>query len=123
MVIDTSIFIEFLRSRDKSNTRLAEVLGQPQLMVSALTVFELNMGVTSESKRQDVDAVLSGLEIIAFDRRISEKAGELYRYLKSNNQLIGVPDLLIAATALSLGQAIKTLNHAHFNRMPGLIVI
>ncbi|MEZ4775982.1 MAG: type II toxin-antitoxin system VapC family toxin [Bacteroidia bacterium] len=123
MVIDTSVCIEFLRSRDKTQTRLFEIANQPELMISSLTVFELYMGTTDEQKRNDVVLLLSGLEIVPFDSMIAEKAGDLYRFLKKNNQLIGVPDLLIASTALVLNHPILTINKGHFSRIPDLVVL
>lgn len=58
MVIDTSIFIEYLRSKDRGQTILANLPVDSVLYVSSVTVFELYSGATDIRKRQDVDALL-----------------------------------------------------------------
>jgi len=50
-----SIFIEFLRAKDKSNTILAKLEHDRQLFISSVTRFELMAGATSEDKKQDVN--------------------------------------------------------------------
>ncbi|MCP3928276.1 MAG: type II toxin-antitoxin system VapC family toxin [Bacteroidetes bacterium] len=61
--------------------------------------------------------------MIPFDTLANEKAVEIHKDLKINNKLVEIPDLLIAATALSRGLKIATLNKKHFQRIQGLEVI
>lgn len=57
-------------------------------------------------------------------------ANDLFRYqysdrlyLKRQNQLIGVPDIFIAATAFENKLPIATLNTGHFSRVDNLELI
>ena len=44
MVIDTSIFIEFLRAKDKTKTALFLIPDDEQIFISSITLYELLMG-------------------------------------------------------------------------------
>jgi tRNA(fMet)-specific endonuclease VapC len=123
MVIDTSIFIEYLRSRDRPQTTLASFSSITVLYVSVLTVFELYSGATDLSKRLDVDALLQGLFILPLNTEIAKKAGLIYQDLRRQGRMIEIADILIAATALVNNLPVKTLNVDHFQRIPELEVI
>ena len=47
MVVDTSIFIEFLRAKDKTKTALFQVPNEGQLYISSVTLYELLMGAVT----------------------------------------------------------------------------
>ena len=51
VVVDTSIFIEYLRARDKKNTDLYKIPNNSIIYISAVTLYELLMGATSKQKR------------------------------------------------------------------------
>lgn len=61
--------------------------------------------------------------IIPWSLEISWTYGELYRHLARKGALIGSNDLWIAATALTVNQALVTNNVAEFARIPQLEVI
>lgn len=54
MVIDTSVFIEFLRATDKTRTTLYKIPGDSQIFISSVTLYELLIGATSEEKKTDI---------------------------------------------------------------------
>ncbi|WP_291203646.1 type II toxin-antitoxin system VapC family toxin [Dyadobacter sp.] len=66
LVIDTGIFIEYLRKPEKSKTILASLPNDASLFVSAVTVYELMMGATNDQKKKDVETLLDGISIIRF---------------------------------------------------------
>ena len=123
MVIDTSIFIEFLRKRDKSKTILALLPNNTSLFVSAVTVYELMMGATDSQKKNDVEILLEGVPVLPFNNDVSLKAAEIYHNLRRRNQLIEFRDIFIAATAIIFQLPIKTLNQAHFQRIETLELV
>lgn len=55
-----------------------------------------------------------------FDDIIAQKASYIYAELRKSNQLIELNDLFIAATGITLGLPVCTLNREHFKRVPGL---
>ncbi len=123
MVIDSSIFIEHLRAKDKSKTTLANLPAGSMLYVSAVTVFELFSGANDSSKKRDVKKVLDEVLILPFHAGVGEKAGEIFRELRAQGLMIEISDIFIAATALIHDLPVKTLNTRHFSRVEGLILI
>ena len=123
MVIDTSIFIEYLRKNDKANTQLYKVPENVQFYISAVTFYELIMGATTKEKRGDIDKLTSEIPILSFNEEVAVKAGEIYHYLKKENKMIEFRDIFIASTCLVNELPIKTLNIKHFERIQGLEVI
>jgi predicted nucleic acid-binding protein len=123
MVIDTSIFIAYLRSKDRTNTALAKLPTETVLYVSSITAFELYSGATDIKKRQDIDTLLQGVFILPLNTDIAKNAGFIYQDLRRRGNMIEVTDILIAATALENDLPIKTLNISHFQRIPGLVML
>jgi len=54
MVVDTNIFIEYLRAKDKLNTVLLKLPDKIEMSISSITVYELFMGVNTEMKRKEI---------------------------------------------------------------------
>ncbi|MCF2445626.1 type II toxin-antitoxin system VapC family toxin [Dyadobacter sp. CY345] len=123
MVIDTGIFIEYLRKQDKSKTILASLPNNAVLFVSAVTVYELMMGATDLQKKSDVEILLDGVSVLPFTAEVSLKAAEIYHSLRRQNLLIEFRDIFIAATALTFQLPVKTLNQKHFQRIDSLELI
>jgi tRNA(fMet)-specific endonuclease VapC len=122
MVIDTSVFIEYLRASDKTTTTLWALPDGTALHVSVITLYELHLGATTPSKQQDVTTLLRSMTLLPLTPAIAEEAAQNYRDLRSRNQLIGHRDLFIAATALVHNLPVKTLNQKHFSRIKGLLL-
>jgi tRNA(fMet)-specific endonuclease VapC len=120
LVIDTGIFIDYLRKTEKSKTILASLPNDSSLFVSAVTVYELMMGATNEQKKKDVETLLEGISVLPFDEEVSVKAAEIYHNLRRRNLMIEFRDIFIAATALIFQLPIKTLNKDHFQRIETL---
>jgi|SRR5579872_6445050 len=110
MVIDTSVFIEFLRSKRKENTTLYNLPDNVRHSLSSVTLFELYMGATTPEKEKDVFLLTDQLDILPFSDDIAVKAGQTYQELRKKNQLIDFRDIFIAATCLIHGLPLVTLN-------------
>jgi predicted nucleic acid-binding protein len=123
MVIDTGIFIEHLRAKDKTATTLFELSEEPELFISAVSLYELYMGATTKEKQADVKNITEGLSILPFTDAVAEKAGEIYHRLRKTNQIIEFRDIFIAATCLTFNLPIATLNKKHFRRIDGLKIL
>lgn len=63
-----------------------------------------------------------GFTILAFDAACAEAYGYVSAHLETVSAPIGMPDTLIAATALAYDLAVVTGNERHFRRVPGLEV-
>ena len=54
MVVDTSVFIEFLRAKNITETTLYLIPDENQLYISAVTLYELIMGANNAEKMNDI---------------------------------------------------------------------
>jgi tRNA(fMet)-specific endonuclease VapC len=123
MVIDTGIFIEHLRARNKAGTTLYQLSDNSELFISAISLYELYMGAPTADKEQDIKALTQGLTVLPFTDTVAVKAAQIYHTLKKSNQLIEFRDIFIAATCLANNLPIATLNKKHFARVGGLEII
>jgi tRNA(fMet)-specific endonuclease VapC len=120
MVVDTSIFIEYLRARDKKKSALFAIPDSTQLFISSVTMYELLMGATDENKQKDIKLLTEDLPVLPFDESVSKKAAEIYHQLRIDNNMIDFRDIFIAATCLVFELPLKTLNKKHFERIKQL---
>jgi predicted nucleic acid-binding protein len=120
MVIDTGIFIEHLRAKDKSTTSLYNLSDNLNIFISAVTLYELYMGATTKEKDIDIKILTEDLSILPFTKLVSLKSAQIYHQLRLNNQMIEFRDIFIAATCIVNDMPIVTLNSEHFKRIDGL---
>ncbi len=120
VVIDTNIFIEHLRAKDKENTSLSQLNEEKTWYVSVISVFELYVGATSLQKKQDVEILLTNIHILGMNEDIAKIAAEIAINLKQKHQIIEFRDIFIAATALYYNMPIISLNRNHFQRIENL---
>jgi tRNA(fMet)-specific endonuclease VapC len=99
---------------------LANLPSNAILYVSAITVFELFSGATNADKYDKVQKLLQDVLILPMTASVGEKAGEIFRMLRSTGLMIELSDIFIAATALANNLPVKTLNTRHFERVEGL---
>jgi tRNA(fMet)-specific endonuclease VapC len=122
MVIDTGLFIEFLRTGNKKNTTLYSLDDKIPHSISSVTIFELYMGATNAEKANDILLLTRGLAILPFNKEVAVKAGKIYLQLRKENKLIEFRDIFIAATCLVHKLTLVTLNLKHFERVEGLAI-
>lgn len=123
MVIDTNIFIEYLRAKDKTATKLYQLSENPELFISAISLYELYMGANTAAKEQDIRTLTEDIIILPFTDQIAIKSAQIYHQLKAKNQIIEFRDIFIAATCIVNDLPIKTLNTKHFDRIEKLRII
>ena len=123
MVIDTGLFIEHLRAKDKLRTTLYLLPENTELFVSSVSMYELYMGATTTEKENDVRAVTEDLRILPFTDAVAFQAAQLYHQLKKQNKLIEFRDIFIAATCIVNNLPLVTLNKKHFQRIENLKLI
>lgn len=120
VVIDTSVFIEFLRAKSKAETTLFRISEEIQLYISAITLYELHMGATNPEKLNDIRILTDDIPVLSFNESVAKEAGDIYHKLRKSNKMIEFRDIFIAATALAYNFPVKTLNIKHFNRIPNI---
>ena len=123
ILVDTSIFIEYLRAKTKENTTLFKLPNDSILFISTVTLFELFAGATDQQKWNDIKILTEDLPILPFTIELAKHAAKVYQELKKQNQIIDIRDIFIASTALINNLPVATLNIEHFSRISGLNLI
>jgi tRNA(fMet)-specific endonuclease VapC len=123
ILVDTSIFVEYLRNKKKEKTILFNLPNEATLFISTITLFELYAGATDEQKWNDVITLTEDLPILPFTVDLAEFAAKTFQELRKRNQIIEFRDIFIASTAIVNNIPIKTLNIDHFKRINGLTII
>lgn len=120
MVVDTNIFIEYLRAKNKLNTTLQRLPDTSDLYISSVTIYELFAGSNTDKKKEEVRILTSDLTLLPFTSETAIKAAEIYNDLKSRNKLIEFRDIFIGATAIVNNLPLLTLNKNDFERINGI---
>src|SRR3990172_3682957 len=119
LLIDTSILIDHLRKPQKNKTIFYHLTFYCDYIISSITAFEFSVGSTPRN-RQFTEELLASLPVLPFDSACVKSATKIYRDLKAKNQIISLQDIFIAATAITHGLQLLTLNRKHFERVENL---
>lgn len=119
LLIDTSILIDHLRKTQKNETIFYRLASQYDYVISTITEFEFSIGF-SPPNRQFAAELLAKLPVLPFDSACVKTASEIYRVLKAKNQIIPLPDVFIAATAVTYDLQFLTFARKHFERVESL---
>ena len=122
VLIDTNILIDYFQSSAKEKTLLYSLLSEYSTAISTITEFEISIGI-NEKNKDFFEKLLQNIVIIPFDSSCAFIASKIYKDLKKLNRLIEVPDIFIAATAVSNSIPLSTLNKKHFSRIEGLTLL
>ncbi len=119
LLLDTDVLIDYLRAVPEAVAWLEGQTGR--LCVSVISVAELYAGVREGREREELDAFVLNFEILPLDALVAQRGGLLRRdYGRSHG--VGLPDALLAATALVRSLELMTLNRKHFPMLPDLAV-
>ena len=123
LFIDTSIFVDVLRSEqvESSKSLFKSLQEGDEGFTSAITVAELSVGAYRSPRRDALEKTLKLLSIVTvadLSREIAVEGGRIYAELMKRGEEIELNDCLIAATSLSLRiHEIVTMDLDHFNRI------
>ncbi|WP_258111590.1 type II toxin-antitoxin system VapC family toxin [Alicyclobacillus sp. SP_1] len=125
-MLDTNICIYLIKRRSNELFKRMRVFRTGEIVVSVVTVAELQYGVSkSEHKERNqaaLEAFLLPLEIANFSLDETVVYGNVRAELERRGQTIGPLDTMIAAHALSLDVPLVTNNTREFERVKGLRV-
>lgn len=126
LVVDTSVFIQFERSKERPS-KLLESVGDAQVFMAAITASELlhgvhraNSAVRRGRRSRFVESILDLVPTLPFDLEIARIHSRIWADLASRGEMIGAHDLLIAATALAHEHKVVTGSAREFGRVEGL---
>ena len=72
MVIDTTLFIEYFRTKDKSKTTLAQLPPDSPAFISTISIFELFVGANTPERIEKTEQILS--DVPAIDKLMRDGA-------------------------------------------------
>jgi len=122
-LLDTNIVSDLVRNPQGRISQRIRTVGEAQVCTSIIVAAELRYGSAKKGSPRlaaQLDAVLSALEVLAFEAPADTTYGSLRARLEQSGRLIGANDLLIAAQALSLGHVLVTGNEGEFAGVSGL---
>ena len=128
LIIDSSAFIQ-LESGGRDVDTLTGAVDDQHLAMASISASELAVGIhkadspeRSARRQRFPDAILAQVDVEPFDIPVAYKHAEPWAHLSGAGQMISAHDLIIAATALTLGYSLLTHNLRDFSRVPGLTV-
>ena len=120
ILADSDVLIEHLRG----NTAAREWLVRARqdsgpLAISVVSLAEIVGGMRSPERRE-VMRLLGSMQRFEVTEQVAWRAAQLMREYRRSHSGIGPGDYLIAATALTEGLELATLNVRHFPAFPEL---
>jgi tRNA(fMet)-specific endonuclease VapC len=129
VIFDTSIIIGFERGVLDPDRLVLGHEGE-NLGICTITVSELLHGVhladttARRIKRSSfVEKVIENYPIFPFDLSAARVYAQLWASLRRRKVDVGAHDLIIGATAISLGFSVATLNRSNYEKIDGLSLL
>ena len=133
LILDSSVVIAAERCGDTIEhfiERVVNVTGDQDAALSAIGLTELIHGLYRAKtpairlrRESFLTELLADLTVYPYTKETAMLAGKLDGEQQSKGVVIPFGDLLIGATALSLGYSVLTVNLRDFRRIPGLSVV
>jgi len=125
-MLDTGICIYTIKKRPAHIIERVQVLDPKDVVISSITIAELQCGAEKSAKtqesRQALEKFVTPFQILHFDGHAALHYGKIRAFLEKAGTPVGAMDLLIAAHARSLSITLVTNNMHEFERVPGLSV-
>jgi tRNA(fMet)-specific endonuclease VapC len=132
VILDSSTVIAAERRGDSPRAFVSQVIASIEdqsAALSAVGLTEIVHGIYRADsmkrrlrRQQFLDELLTGLAVHPYTSQTALLAGKIDGEQRALGIVIPFSDLLIGATALSLGYAVLTTNVRHFRLIPGLTV-
>lgn len=119
IALDTSILVDALTGRCRSGPALREaILTGERLLVPSLVLYEFRRGPRTPDELSTQEALVLNESALPFGVAEAELAARLYEQVRRGRGR--EVDLAIAATAMTQGATLWTLNRRDFEDVPGL---
>jgi predicted nucleic acid-binding protein len=120
VVIDTSVWVDFLRGgRSREATAVEELVRSARAVTCGIVLAELLAGVKNAEQRERLSEALAGLDYVEMREQTWKRAGDLAAGLRSKGRTLPMSDLIVAAVALEHDLSVFTGDN-HFHHIPGL---
>ena len=118
IIVDSCVLIKAFRKDDYAIKDLMAISGY--IAFSIITELELLIGANTMAKKEVLKKIFESYYGIPIDPYISAKAVEIMKMYVTGQQIISVPDCLIAATSIITGFPLLTYNKKDFNFIEGV---
>ena len=119
ILADTTVWIEFFRTRSKTGDILESLIKEGAVWLCGIVLFEILQGVRTEEEKANVSEMLSDLPYVEMSQPLWQKASEISASLRKNGLNLPLSDILIAAVAIRNNFSVFTLDK-HFEQIPGV---
>ena len=133
IILDSSVVIAAERRGDTVEQLIEQIvkrIGDQEAALSAIGLTELIHGIyrartpeVRQRRESFLNELLADLTVYPYTKETALLAGKIDGEQQSRGVVIPFGDLLIGATALSLGYQVLTGNPRDFQRVPGLSVV
>jgi len=123
--LDSSFLVDLLRGNDDTSNFLEkyESAGE-NIFVSSISLAELIKGAylsaNPQKEESKVKGLISSFLELPFNNECAFLAGKIEAELISKGEIIGVEDVMIAATAIQNNELLITRNKKHFEKIKEL---
>ena len=122
VVVDADVMIEVLRKNPAVAAYLRNDIGAFNIVLSAVTVAEIQQGATNKENLQQINKFLKQYIVLPIEYPISTIFSSLVqKYVLSHDTDIG--DTFVAATALHHQLPLLTMNLKHYKHIPNLQLV
>jgi tRNA(fMet)-specific endonuclease VapC len=125
-MMDTNICIYIARNRPPEVRTRLEQMKPGQIVMSTITLGELQFGAYKSNQRAkalaEIEKLIQDIPVEDLGMGAAEAYGEIRAALQRQGCLISSNDLWIASHAVALGVTLATNNEREFRRVPGLSV-
>ncbi|MBA4408531.1 MAG: PIN domain-containing protein [Bacteroidota bacterium] len=118
IIIDSCVLIKAFRKDVQAINDLKVISGYTAY--SVITQLELLIGANTISKKEAINKIFESYYGIPLSLAISEKAIQIMQTYVTGQQIISVPDCLIAATSIITGYPLLTYNKKDFDFIEGI---
>jgi tRNA(fMet)-specific endonuclease VapC len=118
IIVDSCVFIKAFRRDAQAINDLKNIEGSTAY--SIITQLELLIGANTKTKKEAITEIFESYYGIPINAEISKMAVQIMQTYISGQQVLSVPDSLIAATALVTGFPLLTYNTKDFSFISGL---
>ena len=116
-LVDTSVWVEFLRGgKSAIKRRLEKLLDENRAAVTGIILAELLTGIANEKEQRFLEECFLGLPFLEATREIFSMAGEMGATLSKKGITMPISDLLIASLAKAHSLTVLTLD-SHFQTL------
>lgn len=112
MLIDTCILIDYSR-RKQDIVNFIESTGKPNLFINSIIQMEMIQGALNKRELLYIKKDLQGFSSLPIEQPLLDLAFDLLNQYALSHQA-KIPDMIIAATALTYGLELKTYNLKDF---------